>query len=175
MRIKENANDYRYFPEPDILQLNLTDAQLDEIRAKLPEMPSSRFKRYTEEYGISEIDAKTLIQTKIISDFFENALKRYNNPKSVAVFILGEFMRRVNLGEIDINNISFTPEEFAELVEMADTEKVSKNDAKTVFRAMVEEGGKPMDIAKSKGMIITVDTAKVEAGVDEILAANATG
>ena len=89
------------------------------------------------------------------------------------MFILGEFMRRVNLGEIDINNISFTPEEFAELVEMADTEKVSKNDAKTVFRAMVEEGGKPMDIAKSKGMIITVDTAKVEAGVDEILAANA--
>lgn len=173
MRTKENANDYRYFPEPDILQVNLTDAQLDEIKAKLPEMPSSRFKRYTEEYGISEIDAKTLIQTKIISDFFENALKRYNNPKSVAVFILGEFMRRVNLGEIDINNISFTPEEFAELVEMADTEKVSKNDAKTVFRAMVEEGGKPMDIAKSKGMIITVDTAKVEAGVDEILAANA--
>ena len=100
MRTKENANDYRYFPEPDILQVNLTDAQLDEIRAKLPEMPSSRFKRYTEEYGISEIDAKTLIQTKIISDFFENALKRYNNPKSVAVFILGEFMRRVNLGEI---------------------------------------------------------------------------
>lgn len=67
------------------------------------------------------------------------------------MFILGEFMRRVNLGEIDINNISFTPEEFAELVEMADTEKVSKNDAKTVFRAMVEEGGKPMEHCKEQG------------------------
>ena len=61
-------------------------------------MPSSRFKRYTEEYGISEIDAKTLVQTKIISDFFENALKRYDNPKSVAVFILGEFMRKSKSG-----------------------------------------------------------------------------
>lgn len=173
MRTKENANDYRYFPEPDILQVNLTDEQLDEIRAKLPEMPNQRIEKYVKKYGISEVDAKILIQSKIISDFFEDAVKVYNSPKSVSVFILGEFMRRVNLGEIDINNISFTAEDFAALVKMADTEKVSKNDAKAIFREMVETGAKPMDIAKAKGMLITVDTAKVEAGVEEILKANA--
>ena len=172
MRSKENANDYRYFPEPDILQVNLTDEQLSEIKAKLPEMPNQRKQKYVEKYGISEVDADILIHSKDISDFFEDAVKHYNNPKSIAVFVLGEFMRRINLGEIDIKNITFTPEDFAKLVEMADTEKVSKNDAKTIFRAMVEKGGKPMDIAKEKGMLITVDTEKVESGIDEILAAN---
>lgn len=174
MRTKENANDYRYFPEPDILQVNLTDEQLDEIRAKLPEMPNQRIEKYVNKYGISDVDARILIQSKVISDFFEDAIKVYNSPKSVSVFILGEFMRRVNLGEIDINNISFTAEDFAALVEMADTEKVSKNDAKAIFREMVETGKKPMDIAKAQGMLITIDTAKVEAGVDEILQANAS-
>ncbi|MGN0594040.1 MAG: Asp-tRNA(Asn)/Glu-tRNA(Gln) amidotransferase subunit GatB [Hominimerdicola sp.] len=172
MRSKENAHDYRYFPEPDILQVNFTDEMLDEIRAKLPELPNRRMKNYIENYGISKQDANILIQSKIISDFYESAVKAYNNPKSVAVFVLGEFMRRVNLGEIDINNISFTPEDFAKLVEMADTEKISKNDAKAVFREMVEKGGKPEDIAKAKGYLITVDTAKVEEGIDAILAEN---
>ena len=172
MRSKENAHDYRYFPEPDILQVNFTDEMLDGIRAKLPELPNRRMKNYIENYGLSKQDANILIQSKIISDFYESAVKAYNNPKSVAVFVLGEFMRRVNLGEIDINNISFTPEDFAKLVEMADTEKISKNDAKAVFREMVEKGGKPEDIAKAKGYLITVDTAKVEEGIDAILAEN---
>lgn len=172
MRSKENANDYRYFPEPDILQVNLTDEQLKEIKAKLPEMPNSRIEKYIS-WGISRTDANILIQSKIISDFYESAVKAYNNPKSVAAFVLGEFMRRINLGEIDVNNLTFTAEDFAELVEMADTEKISKNDAKTVFRAMVETGDKPEKIAKEKGFIITVDTEKVEKGIDEILEKNA--
>ena len=171
MRTKENANDYRYFPEPDILQVNLTDEQLMEIKAKLPEMPNQRVKKYIE-YGISEVDANILIQSKIISDFFEDAVKAYNNPKSIAVFILGEFMRRINLGEIDVDNISFTPQQLASLVEMADTEKISKNDAKAVFREMVESGDTPENIAKKNGYIITVDTDKVNSVIDEILSAN---
>ena len=173
MRSKENANDYRYFPEPDILQVNFTDEQLDKIKNSLTELPNKRMQKYIENYGVSAVDANILIQSKIISDFFESAVKAYNNPKSVAVFILGEFMRRVNLGEIDVNNITFTPEDVAQLVEMSDTEKVSKNDAKAIFREMVENGGNPMDIAKKNNMLITVDTAKVEAGIDEILNANA--
>ena len=159
MRSKENANDYRYFPEPDILQVNLTDEQLSEIKSMLPEMPSERYKKYVE-WGISAVDANILIHSKPVSDFFEDAVKIYNSPKSIAVFILGEFMRRVNLGEIDPDNISFSPEDFAQLVQMADTEKISKSDAKAVFREIVENGGKPEDIAKAKGFIINVDTKK---------------
>lgn len=172
MRTKENAHDYRYFPEPDILQVNLTDEQLAEIRAKLPEMPNERFKRYTEKYGLSAVDAQILINTKAISDFFDEALKTHNSPKSVSAFILTEFMRRVNLGEIDIDNIKFTPSELAELVKLADTEKVSKNDAKAVFRTMAENGGNPESIAKDAGYIITIDLDKVNAEIDAVLAAN---
>lgn len=172
MRTKENANDYRYFPEPDILQVNLTDQQLEEIKAKLPEMPNKRIEKYIG-YGISPVDANILIQSKIISDFFEDSVKAYNNPKSIAVFILGEFMRRINLGEIDVENITFTPVQLAQLVKLSDDEKISKNDAKAVFREMVEQGGDPEDIAKKNGYIITIDTEKVESVISEILAANA--
>lgn len=171
MRSKENANDYRYFPEPDILQVNLTDEQIEQIKAKLPVMPGKRMKNYME-MGLSEKDANILIQSKVISDFFEAAIKAYKSPKSICSFILGEFMRRVNLGEIDIENITFSAEDFAKLVEMADTEKVSKNDAKAIFREMVEKGGKPENIAKAKGMLIVVDTAKVESEIEKILGEN---
>lgn len=172
MRSKENAHDYRYFPEPDILQVNLTDEQLETIKAKLPELPNARLARYTGEYGLSDVDSQILINSKVISDFFDSALKAYNSPKSVASFILTEFMRRVNLGEIDVNDLTFTPEQFAKLVQMADTEKVSKNDAKAVFRVMAEKGGEPETIAKEAGYIITVDTEKVSREIDAILAAN---
>lgn len=173
MRSKEDAHDYRYFPDPDILQVNLTDEMLDEIHKKLPEMPIERYHRYTREYGITPVDAKIIVNNKIISDFFDSAVKVYNSPKTIAVFVLTEFMRRINLGEIDINNISFTVENFAKLVELADTEKITKNDAKTIFRSMVETGKNPEDIAKESGFLIVVDTQKVNDTIDEILAANA--
>ena len=80
MRTKEDAHDYRYFPEPDILQVNFTDEMLDEIKAKLPEMPHKRLARYTGEYGLSEVDAKILVNQKRVSDFFDESLKVYNNP-----------------------------------------------------------------------------------------------
>ncbi len=173
MRNKENANDYRYFPEPDILQVNFTDEMLDEIRAKLPEMPEQRVTRYVGEYGLTETDAQILIQSKIVSDFFNEAVAAYHNPKSIAAFILTEFMRRVNLGEINPESLTFTPAQFAKLVELAETEKISKNDAKAVFRILVEKGGEPEQIAKDEGYLIVTDTTKVDTVIDEILSANA--
>ncbi len=174
MRTKENAHDYRYFPEPDILQVNLSDEQLAEIRAKLPEMPNVRLARYTDDYKLSKVDAQILVNNKPISDFFDEALKVYNSPKSVSAFILTELMRRINLGEIDMNSMNFTAEQFAKLVQLADEEKISKNDAKAVFRTMAEKGGDPEQIAKDAGYIITVDMDKVNAEIDKILAANAS-
>jgi len=126
MRSKEDAHDYRYFPEPDILQVNFTDEMLDDIKATLPELPYKRLERYINEYKLSEVDAKILINQKIVSDFYDNALKVYNNPSSIANFIIVELLRRVNLGEIDLEKLSFTPEQFANLIEMADTEKYLK-------------------------------------------------
>lgn len=171
MRSKEDAHDYRYFPEPDILQVNFTDEDLDAIRAKLPEMPYKRLERYLAD-GLNETDAKIIVNKKILSDFFDAAVKTYNNPKSICNFLIGELMRRINLGEIELEKLPFSAEEFAKLVEMADTDKVSKNDAKDVFRTMCEKGGAPEEIAKAAGLLITNDTGKVLEVIEEVLAAN---
>ena len=172
MRSKEDAHDYRYFPEPDILQVNFTDEDLAEIKAKLPELPEKRLARYISEYGLSEVDAKILVGQKTVSDFFNGAVEVYNNPKSVASFILGELLRRVNLGEVSMDSLPFTSKEFAELVEMADTEKVSKNDAKTVLRLMIETGKSPNAVAEENGFVISNDTGKVTEVVEGILSEN---
>ena len=171
MRSKEDAHDYRYFPEPDILQVNFTDEMLDEIKSKLPEMPHKRLSRYMS-CGLSEVDAKIIVNQKKVSDFYDAAVKAYNSPKSIANFVIVELLRRVNLGEVSMDNLPFSPESFAKLVEMADTEKVSKNDAKAILRAMISEGKTPEKIAEEKGMLILNDMAKAEEVIDVILSEN---
>lgn len=168
MRSKEDAHDYRYFPEPDILQVNFTDKMLDEIKAKLPELPNRRLARYINEYGLSSADAKIIVNQKKISDLFDETLKIYNNPKSVANLIIGELLRRINLGETSVDNLP-NPVDFAKLVELSDTEKVSKNDAKQILRFMLDTGEKPENIAKDKGMLIVNDIAKAEEVITKIL------
>jgi aspartyl/glutamyl-tRNA(Asn/Gln) amidotransferase B subunit/nondiscriminating aspartyl-tRNA synthetase len=172
MRSKENAHDYRYFPEPDILQVNFTDEMLDAIKGMLPELPHKRLARYMEEYGLPEKDAKIIVNQKLVSDFYEEALKAYYNPKSVANFIIVELLRRVNLGELTMEAIPFSAQSFAKLIALADTEKISKNDAKKILRQMIETGKDPETLASENGMLIVNDTEKAAAVIDEILAAN---
>lgn len=169
MRSKENAHDYRYFPEPDILQVNFTDEMLDTIKSMLPELPYQRQARYIKEYGLSKTDAQILINQKRVSDFYDAAVAAYAVPKSIANFIIVELLRRVNLGEISMESLPFTAETFAELVKMSDTEQVSKNDAKKILRKMIETGKKPADIAKEDGMLIVNDTARAAEVISEIL------
>ncbi|MGN0643052.1 MAG: Asp-tRNA(Asn)/Glu-tRNA(Gln) amidotransferase subunit GatB [Huintestinicola sp.] len=172
MRSKEDAHDYKYFPDPDILQVNFTDEDLDRIRNSLPEMPYQRLEKYINTYGIAEKDAKIIVNQKKLSDFFEDALSCYNNPKSVVNFINGELMRRINLGEISLDNLPFTAAQVAKLIEMSETDKITKNDAKDIFREMAEKGGDPEEIAKREGMLIVSDTGKVLEVIDKVLAAN---
>lgn len=172
MRSKEDAHDYKYFPDPDILQVNFTDEDLERIKNSLPEMPYDRLDKYINKYGLSEVDAKIIVNTKKISDLYEDALAVYNNPKTVSNFILGELMRRINLGEISLDDLKFTAADLGKLVEMADTEKVSMNDAKKIFREMSEKGGDPAEIANAQGMLISNDSGKASEMIDEILAAN---
>ncbi len=173
MRSKEDAHDYRYFPEPDILQVNFTDEMLDEIKGKLPELPHKRLARYVNEYGLSEVDAKIIVNSKKVSDFFNDAVSAYNNPKSVSNFIIVELLRRVNLGEVSMESLPFTAQDFAKLVEMADTEKVSKNDAKKILRLMIETGKDCETVAKENGMLIVNDMGKVNEVLDKVFADNA--
>ena len=171
MRSKEDAHDYRYFPEPDILQVNFTDKMLDDIKSKLPELPHKRLNRYINEYKLNPTDAKIIVNQKKISDLFDDTLKIYNNPKSVANLIVVELLRRINLGEASIDNLP-SAEYIAKLVELSDTEKVSKNDAKQLLRFMLDTGRNPEDLAKENSMLIVNDTAKAEETISKILADN---
>ena len=172
MRSKEDAHDYRYFPDPDIPPIIFTEAELADIRASLPEMPEQRMVRYRTEYGISENDAVIIVSDKRVSDFFDEAVSGCKSPKNVASYLVGEFMRRVNLGEIDLDELKFSGKDFARLVEYLYSDKLSQNNAKQVLGIMAEHGSSPESIADEQDLWIKEDADQLSAVIDEIIASN---
>lgn len=171
LRSKEEAHDYRYFPEPDIPPMFITDEEIEKIAKSMPEMPNSRKARYLE-FGLNEADASLIIADKDLADFFESALIGYNNPKSVASMIIVELLRRMNDASVTAGELKINALNLAELCKMADDGIVSRSAAKDILKEMFDIGGAPMDIAKKGSMLMNNDTSKVEKVADEILAAN---
>lgn len=172
MRSKEDAHDYRYFPDPDIPPIIFTEEELEEIRNSIPELPEQRVKRYVEEYQIKKADADIIVGDKRVCDFFDEAISEYNNPKAVANYIIGELMRRINLGEADMDALKFGGKEFAQLVEFMQTDKISQANAKTILREMIENGGTAKEIADRDDLWIKEDNDLLAKTVDEIIANN---
>lgn len=174
LRSKEDAHDYRYFPEPDIPPIFITDEEIAALKAEMPEMPHSRRLRYTENLGLSEADADLLVGDKALADFFDKAVENYNNPKSVATMIIVELLRRMNDSGLSAESLKISPAHLAELCKMADDGTVSRGTAKDILKDMFETGENPMDIAKKGGMLMSNDSSLVSSAADEILAANPT-
>ena len=172
MRSKEDAHDYRYFPDPDIPPILFTEEELEEIRLSIPELPEQRVARYVEEFSIKKADADIIVGDKRVCDLFDEAIAVYNNPKAVANYIIGELMRRINLGEADMDNLKFGGAEFAKLVEFMQTDKISQANAKTILREMIENGGDPKSIADRDDLWIKEDSGALAAVVDEIIKNN---
>lgn len=172
MRSKEDAHDYRYFPDPDIPPIIFTEEELADIRSSLPEMPEQRMARYRTEYGISENDAVIIVSDKRVSDFYDEAVSGCKSPKNVASYLVGEFMRRVNLGEIDLDVLKFSGKDFARLVEYLYSDKLSQNNAKLVLGEMAQRGSSPESIADEQDLWIKEDTEQLSAVIDEIIANN---
>lgn len=172
MRSKEDAHDYRYFPDPDIPPIIFTEEELEEIKRSIPELPEQRVARYVDEYGIKKADADIIVGDKRVCDFFDAAIAVYNNPKAIANYIIGELMRRINLGEADMDALKFNGAEFAQLVEYMQTDKISQANAKTILREMIENGGTPKEIADRDDLWIKEDNDLLAKVVDEIIANN---
>ncbi len=172
MRSKEDAHDYRYFPDPDIPPIIFTEEELEEIKSSIPELPEQRVARYVDEYGIKKADADIIVGDKRVCDFFDAAITVYNNPKAIANYIIGELMRRINLGEADMDALKFGGAEFAQLVEYMQTDKISQANAKTILREMIENGGTPKEIADRDDLWIKEDNDLLAKVVDEIIANN---
>ncbi len=172
MRTKEDANDYRYFPEPDLAPIVLSDEYIENIKNNLPELPHIRKERYVKEYNLPEYDAQILTSSKNTANFFEEATKICNNPKAVSNWIMVDFTKKLNDEEIEIQNSKVTPENLAHLVELIDKGTISSKIAKKVFDEMYETGKDAKKIVEDNGMTQMSDEGAIKEIVEKIVAAN---
>ena len=173
MREKENSEDYRYFPEPDLVAIKLSDEYIKNIKDNLPELPESRKKRYIEEYKLTEKEAKLLTASKYISNMFEEASKISGNIKAVANWLLSDVSRILNEKELEAENIPFSAENFAELIMLIDKGTISTAIAKKVLEEMFEDADKkPSKIIEEKGWVQISDENAIKEVVLKILAQN---
>ena len=172
MRDKENSQDYRYFPEPDLVAIKLSDEYIENIKKNLPELPESRKERYLKEYKLSEKDANIITSSKYLSDLFEKAIEVCNNPKAVNNWIISDISRILNEKEMDPRNIPFTAEELGKLVILIDKGIISSSIGKKVLEELFENPRDPELIIKEKGWIQISDEGEIKALVTKILEAN---
>ena len=173
MRNKEDSQDYRYFPEPDLVAIKLSDEYIENIKKNLPELPESRYERYRNEYELSEKDAKILVSSKYLSNLFEEASKICKNHKAVSNWIISDISRILNEKELEPNQIPFTAEHLANMVSLIDKGTISSSIAKKVLEEMFENPREPEEIIKEKGWAQISDEGAIKEIVLKILDENA--
>ncbi len=172
MRDKEDAQDYRYFPDPDLVAIKLSEEYIENIKNTLPELPESRKERYSKQYELSEKDANIITASKYLSDLFESAIKECNNPKAVNNWIISDISRILNEKEMEAVDIPFTGEQLGKLVILIDKGTISSSIGKKVLTELFEETKDPEEIIKEKGWIQISDEGAIKEVVMKILEAN---
>ena len=172
MRSKENANDYRYFPEPDLVAIRLSDEYIENVRKELPELPESKRKRYKEEYELSDKAANFVVSSKYYSNLFEDSIKVCGNPKAVGNFIMGDIARILNEREEEPDALKFTGKELGELITLVDKGTISSAIAKKVLEELFEEVRMPSKIIEEKGWVQISDEGAIKEVVNKVLEAN---
>ena len=171
MRSKEEAHDYRYFPDPDLVPLVIDEQWVEQVRAGLPELPRQRRQRFIEQYGLPEYDADVLTATKQMAAYFEAAVSLHNQPKSVSNWIMGDIMRSLADAR-DIAGFSVTPAHLAAMIALIDKGTISGKIAKKVFEQMAETGKMPGAIVQEQGLVQVSDAGELEKAVQAVLDAH---
>ena len=172
MRDKEDAQDYRYFPEPDLVAIRLSDEYVDNIRKELPELPESRKKRYVEEIGLSEKAANFVTSSKYYSNMFEKASEISNNPKAVSNWLMSDIARIMNEKELEPDAIPFSAENLAELIVLIDKGTISNSIGKKVLEELFENPKEPSKIIEEKGWVQISDEGAIKEVVLKVLENN---
>ena len=172
MRNKEDAQDYRYFPEPDLAAIRLSDEYIEKIRNSLPELPESRRERYLKEYNLTEKDARLLTASKYLSNLFEGALEKCGNAKACANWILSDISRILNEKEMEPAQIPFTAEQLGKMIVLIENGTISSAIGKKVIEELFENPDDPENIVKAKGWIQISDEGAIKKIVMQILEAN---
>ena len=172
MRGKEDAHDYRYFPDPDLVPLVISDEWINDVRLSLPELPEAKLARYQRELGLSLYDAEVLTASRTLAAYYEEILAAGAPPKTAANWVMGEVTRGLNDSGLEIAACPVTPQLLAELLALIEKGTISGRIAKTVFDDMWQSGKRPAEIVAEKGLVQVSDSGAIEKIIDEIMAAN---
>ncbi len=172
MRSKEDAQDYRYFPDPDLTPVSISDEFLEEIRARQPELPAEKRKRYKKEFDIPDYDIDIITGSKRMADIFEAAAALCNQPKKVSNWLMGETLRLLKENELDPEDIRFSPENLAKLILLTECRAVNSTVAKEVFEVMFREDIDPEKYVEEKGLRTVNDEGVLRRTIEEVIADN---
>ena len=172
MRSKEDAQDYRYFPDPDLVPVTLTDEQIEAWRRQLPELPDQRAARFVSQYGLPAYDARILTSSKAMADYFEATVEHFGEPKTVSNWVMVEVQRLLNGAGLEFERVPVSPAELAELLELVKKGTISNNTGKEVLEAMFATGKKAAEIVKERGLEQISDSGELEAIVLRVIAEN---
>lgn len=172
MRGKEEAEDYRYFPDPDIVRVEISQELLDEIRASLPELPDARKARFMEQFGLPAYDAGVITAEKALADFFEEATQHCQDPKLVANWVMGDLLGYLNAEQKELADTPLKPEQLGKMIALIEKGTISSKIAKKVFAELVEHGGDPETIVKEKGLVQISDEGQLREIVIKVVANN---
>ena len=172
MRSKEEAMDYRYFPEPDLLKLIITDEEVEDIKKIMPESKADKLTRFISDYGIPEYDANILCEDIELADYFEAVVKASNSPKLSSNWIMTEVMRNLKEKNISIDMFSISSEHLGKIIVLIEQNVISTKIAKELFEIKLTDERDPEEIVKEKGMVQVADTGAIEAMIDEVINSN---
>lgn len=172
MRGKEEAHDYRYFPDPDLVPVVISDDWISRVKSELPELPEARYLRFMSEYRLPEYDAEVLTASRPLADYFEQCAKACGNAKAAANWVMGELTRSLNDNARDISQNPVSPVQLAGLITLIDKGTISGTIAKKVFEELWKNGGDAAVIVEQQGLAQVSDTGAIEAAIDQIMAAN---
>jgi aspartyl-tRNA(Asn)/glutamyl-tRNA(Gln) amidotransferase subunit B len=172
LRVKENADDYRYFPDPDLVPLVIDPERVEAARRELPELADAKRRRFQAEHGLSEYDARLLTESRGLADFFEAVAAAHGSPKTVANWILRDLLRALSELELEIEAAALTPESLAALLRLVDEGRTTAQSARGLLPELVERGGEPAALVSERGLEAVSDRGVLETAVDEVIAAH---
>ncbi|MFB7816211.1 Asp-tRNA(Asn)/Glu-tRNA(Gln) amidotransferase subunit GatB [Paenibacillus chitinolyticus] len=172
MRGKEESHDYRYFPDPDLVNLHIDAAWKERVKSSIPELPDARKARYVSEYGLPGYDAEVITASMKMADFFEESLKYTSDAKVVSNWIMGDLLGYLNAGGLDFGEIRITGQGLGEMIGLIEKGTISNKIAKTVFKEMIESGKAPQQIVEEKGLVQISDEGAIKSVVEQVVAGN---
>jgi aspartyl-tRNA(Asn)/glutamyl-tRNA(Gln) amidotransferase subunit B len=174
MRLKENADEYRYFPEPDLLPLIVDPSLIEKVAEGMPELPSAKLARFESEYELSLHDARLLTSSRPLADFYEASVKLHGKAKAVANWILRDVLQVLKEKELSIEALALSPEQLVELIQLVESDRMTAKSAREkLFPALLVEGGKPEALMKKMGLEAVVDTDLIDGVIKEVVGENA--